>query len=172
MTRLYRQIFFALASLIVAHAANSEAPDCPPAADLKLHVGQYELKLNNKKPICIKLGGTFKITILNPPGSGATVNSGDVTAVEKTGVSVSIEGNNISTTNKLAITVDGTADVDDIFDFWITVRGVGTLDPKIRVVDNDVMMNVQSAALYNTLDTLGLSLEEANKLRPPEEPAE
>jgi hypothetical protein len=161
---------FALFGSTIAHA---QAPDCPPLAGLKLTVGEYHISLNDNRPICVELPGSFTIKIVSPPGLGFPISSGDVTVEGKGGGDVTIDGDNEEAPiNKLKVVVDGTADEDDIFEFWIRVAGVGELDPKVRVVDSTVIEMLKSEDLYDTLDTLDLTLEEANKLKPPRPEAE
>ena len=159
----------AIATLFTCACASTlaQAPDCPPSASLQLTIGEYHISLNDNRPICVSLPGTINITIKDPPGFGYEVDAGEVTAEAKFEGDVTIVGNNNSPTNKLKIEVDGTADPNDVFAFWIKVEGVGELDPKVRVVDNDVIERLHSEALYDLLGTLGISLEDANKLRPP-----
>lgn len=164
-------IFLALA-LIASQSACAQAPECPPPNELQLTVGQYQLNLNEKKPICVTVPGTFKIKIINPPNSDVNIGVGEVTVEAKSSAGLSIEGSNDAPVNKVTVEVEGTAEKGDEFSFLIRVEGVGVLDPKVRVVDNDTMMLLTSEAFYDALDTLGLSLEEANKLIPPERAAE
>ena len=140
-----------------------------PPAELKLTVGDYHLDLNEKKPIPVTLPGTFKIKILTLGNSGVTINSGGVTVEAKSSGGLTIEGDNSADVHKIAVTVNGVPDPegDGIYDFWIHVEGVGTLDPKVRVVGDETMSSLQADAVYDLLDTLNISLEDANKLRPP-----
>ena len=172
MTNNLTPTIFAAVAIIAMQSACAQPPDCPPAGDLKLTVGQYQLNLNEKKPICVTVPGTFKIIIHNPPSSGVTVGAGDATVKAKSSSGLTIEGDNAAPVNKITVEVDGSADPGDVFEFLIKVEGIGVLDPKVRVVDNNMMMSLQSAAFYDALDTLGLTLEDANKLRPPPDEAE
>jgi hypothetical protein len=149
-------------------SANAQGA-CAMMADIKLTVQKYHLDLNDRQPICVTVPGEFTIKIHNPLGSGVTVGSGDVVAEAKPGTSITIDGDNASPINKLKIQVDGTADPDDEFEFWIRVEGVGELDPTVRVVDNQFFNALKSEALYDLLDTLNLTLEQAQELRPPEQ---
>ena len=150
--------------------ACAQAPACPPAADLKLTVGKYYLNLNDKRPICVTVPGNFKITIKIQQNSGIVINAGDVTAKGKpkdddtTQNDVTIKGDNALDKEKLAIDVGGSAQIDEKFEFWIKVKGVGKLDPIVRVVDNNMMMSLKFAEAAHALDTLGLKLPEGAEL--------
>jgi len=163
--RVFRIITFATAMFTTGIAAAQVA--CPGPAELLFKVGKYSMDLQDKKPICVTLPGTFTIKIINPPGSGVSIDSGDVTVKQKDGVGLTIDGSNTATTNKLVVTVEGTADVGDEFDFLIKVDGIGVLDPKVRVVGSNTMFLLQSRVVYETLDYFGLSMDDAMKLEPP-----
>lgn len=159
-------------ALIALQSACAQPPECPPPNELRLIVGQYQLNLNEKKPICVTVPGTFKIRIINPPNSDVNIGVGEVTVEAKSGAGLSITGSNAAAVKKVTVVVAGSAEKGDEFSFLIRVAGVGVLDPKVRVVDNDTMFLLKSEAFYDALNTLDLSLEEANKLIPPQRAAE
>jgi hypothetical protein len=158
----------ALSLLIGTNAhANHHCANLP---GLKLTVKEYHLDLNDNRPICVTIPGEFSITIHNPPGSGVSVGSGDVTAGQKD-VSgepdVEISGDNSSPSNKLTIKIEGDAEDGDEFEFWIEVDGVGYLDPKVKVIDSDMQMRLQFNAVDEAMGAWNLGFEDALKLRPP-----
>jgi len=160
-------LFLGTATLACAVSTSAQTPDCPPLNNLKLTVDEYHLSLNDKRPICVTLPGTFKITIHQPGNATVAIGAGDVTVRAKESTGLTIDGSNDAPINKVTVNVDGDADADDIFAFWIEVEGVGTLDPRVRVIPSSQLLSLKSEAFYDTLDTLDLTLEDANKLIPP-----
>ena len=158
----------AVTSLFTACAhANHHCANLP---GLKLTVKEYHLDLNDNRPICVTVPGEFKITIHNPPGSGVSVGSGEASVGQKDDSDepdVVIFGDNTSPTNKISVYLQGDAKVDDEFEFWINVEGVGMLDPKVRVIDSDALMIQQYHAVDDAMDAFGLQFEDVNKLQPP-----
>jgi hypothetical protein len=171
MNKKMMLLFLGSATLGCAASTNASPNDCAKMTTLRLTVDEYRLSLNNKKPICVAVPGTFKIVIRQPANSTVTIGAGDVTVTAKASTGLTINGSNTAPVNKVTVTVDGDADIDDEFGFWINVNGVGKLDPKVRVVGSSTMLNLKSQEFYDTLDTLNLTLEDANKLKPPPQPA-
>ena len=165
-------LLLGIVTLGCAASTSAQAPLCPPLNNLKLNVDEYHLSLNDKRPICITSPGTFKITIQQPGNSTVAIGPGDVTVMAKEGSGLTIEGNNNAPVNKVTVNVSGNSNPGDIFAFWIHVDGVGTLDPKVRVIPSNQMLSLKSEAFYNALDTLDLTLEDANKLVPPQAQSE
>ena len=161
-------LFLGTMTLGCAASTNAQAPLCPPLNNLKLTVDEYHLSLNDKRPICVTTPGTFTITIHQPGNSTVTIAPGDATVEQKEGSSLTIVGNNEASAGKIKINVSGNPGGDDIFEFWIKVRNVGALDPKVRVIPSSVLTILKSEAFYDTLDILDLTLEDANKLKPPQ----
>ena len=155
------------------------APDCPKLSgwnSVRLTVAQYQLGLNKIKPICVDLDKSYNIRIVVPGSSDHKVDAGDVTVEQKSGSPFIISGDNSDDAKYLKITVKNyDADAGDEVDcgdgsddvcagFWIKVKGVGELDPRVRVVNSKVaMVNLQDT-LAEVLDDLGLTAEEATKL--------
>ena len=147
-------------------------PTCANLPGMKLTVKKYSIDLNDNRPVCITVPGEFNITINNPPGGDHTVNGGDVTVrqkVEAEDATVLINGANESPVNKLTVEVklvEGkSVDEDDVFEFWIDVAGVGTLDPRIKVVPGDELLMQQIEAVEATLDAWGEDYEDFVKIR-------
>ena len=138
---------------------------CANLPGLMLTVKQYHLDLNDNRPICVTVPGEFKITIHNPPGSGVSVGSGDASVGQKDDSDepdVEIFGDNTSPSNKISVYLEGDAEVGDEFEFWIVVKGVGSLDPKVKVIDSDALMRQQYHAVDDALDAFGLGFEDVN----------
>ena len=159
------------------HAEIKAPAECPPMSGndgLRLTVDQYRLGLNNNKPICTVLPGTFRIKVRNPPNADHDVQAGDITIEQKAGAPFSISGDNSADKDYVDVTVaefvtipetesdcdDGTG--DECAKFWIKVKGVGELDPKVRVVDATKQMIHQRDTLAEVFDDLGLTLDEVN----------
>ncbi|NQV86904.1 MAG: hypothetical protein HQ492_07500 [Woeseiaceae bacterium] len=165
-------VVFLTATLGCVAATGAQADGCPNLASLKLTVDQYHLDLNDKRPICVTSPGTFKIVIHQPGNSTVTVGAGDVTVSAKETTGVTIDGNNNAPLNKITVNVGAGGLPDDEFAFLIDVKGVGVLDPKVRVIPSSQLMKLRSDTFYDVLDTLGLTLEDTNKLAPPQGEAE
>lgn len=146
--------------------------NCANLPGMKLTVKELHIDLNDNRPVCVAIPGEFNITIHNPPGSGVSVGSGDVTAKEKDDSAdpdVTIRGDNVSPTNMLTVKVDGDAVPGGIYEFWIFVEGVGALDPKVEIVDQDEMKIHIYKAIEATMNFWGLGFEDIGTLRPPPE---
>lgn len=160
-------LFLGTVALGCTASTSAQMPECPPPHDLKLTVDEYYLNLNDKRPICVTVPGTFKIAIKQPGNSTVPIEKGDATVRQKEGSNLTIEGDNSDSADKIAITVSGDPDGQEVFEFWIKIKKVGQLDPKVRVIPSSQLLILKSEAFYDTLDTLDLTLEEANKLVPP-----
>ena len=55
------------------------------------------------------------------------------------------------------------------FDFWIDVKNVGLLDPRIRVVPSIELSNLQWRAVQEALDTWNLTFDDVPDLMPPDD---
>ena len=144
------KIFLALAATaLIAYSGTASAQaDCSNLPGMKLTIKQYSIDLNDRRPVCVyteNLPSKFIIQIVNPQNGGHTVEAGHVTVrqkVEPDDHQVDIKGDNASLSNKLVllVTVDKgpkwvpIENEPEEFEFWIKVEGVGTLDPRIRVI--------------------------------------
>jgi hypothetical protein len=140
------RIFLALAATaLVAYSGTAAAdPTCANRADLKLTVKKYHIDLNDKRPVCVEVGEEFEIQIVNPHDGGHDVEQGHVTVQQKTDEKKAvmiIDGKNDSAIKRMTVSVNlasGMTEKDykvgDEFSFWIRIEGVGTLDPRIRVI--------------------------------------
>lgn len=163
-------IAVAAAMVLLCPASAIAHHNCANLPGMKLTVKELHIDLNDNRPVCIAIPGEFNITIHNPPGSGVSVGSGDVTAQQKDDSpdpDVTIDGDNVSPTNMLTVEVAGDAVPGGIYEFWIFVEGVGALDPKVEIVDQDEMKILQYKAVEATMNFWGLGFEDIGTLRPP-----
>ena len=146
--------------------------NCANLPGMKLTIKEYHIDLNDNRPVCVTVPGTFKITIHNPNGSGVTVNLGDVTVGQKDDSAnpadpdVEINGDNLLEVDKLTVVLEGEADPGDDLEFWISIAGVGKLDPKVRIIESAQQERMQYDAVDETMDAWGLEFDDALKLRP------
>jgi hypothetical protein len=162
----------AAVAMLACSATVTADPSCANLPGMLLTIKQYSIDLNDNRPVCITVPGEFKITIVNPPGGGHSVTGGDVTVRQKADAedaAVLIEGDNQSPVNKLTVKVEGvpgkSISEGDEFEFWIDINNVGKLDPRIRVVPGDQLMQHQVNAVDATLDSWGVTYEEFEKIR-------
>ena len=173
------QTLIAVLALCATSCAIAGPPECPPLSGqngLKLTVDEYHLSLNDNKPICTTVPGTFNVKIHNPPNSDFDVKAGDVTAEHKEGSPYSIKGDNLDDKDYLKITVEefdaesgddkscGDESTDECAKFWIKVKTVGMLDPKVRVVNSNVASSNHQRVLAEVFEDLGLTLQEVNQI--------
>lgn len=141
-------------------STNAQPPDCPPKGQSILTIGQYHLDFNEKKPICVTVPGSFTITIHNNQNPSVPISEGSVTIAAKSSDGLVIDGKNGVDINKIEVELSGDLEPGiDVYDFWIRVDGLGVLDPKVRVVDNDTMMLLKSEAFSSSLESLDISPE-------------
>jgi len=152
-------------AILSMQTACAQTPKCAKPNDIVLTVGQYSLDLEQKNPVCVTAPDTFKIKIKDK--TGGTVAAGDATVEKKNCSGLTIVGNNIDNKKKIAVNVGGASEKGYECEFLIRVKNVGVLDPRVRVVGSSFKMQLTSDAFYDTLDTLDLTVEEANKLIPP-----
>jgi hypothetical protein len=142
---------------------------------MRLNVDKYRLVLNDKRPICVTVPGEFRIRIHTPPGSDVTVGKGDVTARGKHDgdeipPSATMKGDNSVNSKFLVVQVNGMAEIDQEFDLWIHVAGVGTLDPTVRVIGNQQRAAMVYSNAQEALDLLGVEPELITKMLRPLQP--
>lgn len=183
MLRLVRYTAIAMAIMLSSNIAyaNHHNDKCPKLTGngtgkntpLKLTIEKYHLSLNLKKPICIAMDKSVNVKINVPQNADHEVQPGDVTAVQKAGAKFKIEGDNSDDKDLLELTItpleDGNDDDTDCGDefgdecakFWIKVKGVGELDPMVRVVEPEVLTRSYHDTLWDVLRDLDLTLEQA-----------
>lgn len=142
--RMRNFVVLAAAALLAYSGAVVAQQDCASRPGLKLTVKKYHIDLNDKRPVCVELGGAFVIQIVNPQDGSHEVKGGEVTVqqkVAKDDAVMLISGDNNSPVNKVTVNVklaEGKTKNDyaigDEFEFWIKIEGVGTLDPRIRII--------------------------------------
>jgi len=173
---MIRNIILVGAALALSIATAQAQNQCAEMVQLKLTVDKYHLDLNDKRPICVLLGGTFTIKIHNPPSSDIEVGVGHVHVehkVDNNEPRVLIWGSNDDEEDPARLSVnvtlapDKNVAVDEEFEFWIKVDGVGILDPRIKVVDNELMNNLQWQAVEETMKSWGLTVDDVTELKPP-----
>lgn len=162
-----------------AALADFKCPKMTGIGGLKLTAKDNHLSLSNNLAICAEIDDPLKIRIQNPKSSDFQVKAGDVTAVQKSTSPVVISGSNIADKNYLVITVKepiggftpddlggcGDGDIDDgCAGFDIMVAGLGKLDPKVRVVDNNVLFLNLHAEIVEVFEDLGVTLDEVNEI--------
>ena len=165
--KMRNSLALAATALIACSATVTANANCANLPGMMLTVKQYSIDLNDNRPVCVTVPGEFKIKIVNPPGGGHTVAGSDVTVRQKADAedaAVLINGANLSPVNKLTVMVEGVpgksiADGDE-FEFWIEIKGVGKLDPRIRVVPSNELRALQEAAIAETLDAFGLTVDD------------
>lgn len=160
-------LFLGTVTLGCAASTSAQTLRCPPLTNLVLSVGEYHLSLNDKRPICVTSPGTFQIMINEIGNPEEPITMGAATVEAKASNGVTIKGNNGAAVGKITVDVGPGGEPDQIISFWIKVDKVGILDPKVRVIPSFEFLSLQSEVFYDTLDTLGLTLEEARKLVPP-----
>ena len=160
MIKNIQLITVAIITACACASSNAEAPVCPPKGMSMLTLSDYHLVFNEKKPICVTVPGSFLIKIHNPPNSDFSVGKGDVTIEAKSSDGLTIIGTNDDEVDKITVTVDGNLEMGkEVYDFLIRVDGLGILDPKVRVVDNDTMMSLKFEGFSESLDALDISPE-------------
>jgi hypothetical protein len=131
---------FPLAMAMLALASCTQNPSVSPCIDapLNLTIQQYHIVLNEKRPVCVRLPlpATFTIRINDPRN---IVDPGDVSIKEKPDVKeVTIRDTNISAEEVLTVEVKEVkgynAKAETEYEYLIEVKGVGLLDPKVRII--------------------------------------
>ena len=133
--------------------------ECADKLVLRLVVDKYMLRLNDKKPICVTAPGKFRIKIKQPADASVNVPAGTARVHEKEGSGLQIRGDNSDVANKIKVTVTGTAETADEFDFLIEVDNVGILDPRIKIIDPDTNLLHNNLALDEAFNDLDADLE-------------
>lgn len=166
-----------LLSVCASTDASAQAPPDPcknlnkPNKPLQLQLDEFELVLKRKKRMCLDFRNistaTFRIR-LDAGDSGYTWEAGEITVegkVQSTGAPV-ISGSNSVNPDEIIVDVkDASVPVPNSadYDYWIKVPGVGTLDPKVRIIrQNSVPLRAED--LEMALEDIGMDREEAQRL--------
>ena len=167
-----------LLSACASTDAGAQAPPDPclglnkPNKPLQLQLDEFELVLKRKKRMCLDFRtistGTFRIRV-DVGDSGYTFASGAITVAGKSTATGTpgITGTNSAADPELIIVSVTDASVQSPnsadYAYWIKVPGVGTLDPKVRIIrQNSVPLQAQDLAM--ALQDIGLDREEAQRL--------
>ena len=150
--------------LILMATAEAQADHhCANLPGMLLRIDTYHIELNDKRPICVIVGGEFNIRINDPSN---LVESGKVKVRQKDLSSppkITIEGANYDP-DLLKVAVDGDPEGEEYFDFWIEVEGVGKLDPRIRVIPSSEFDSLLRTYVQDALDSYGLPIEYQEKV--------
>ena len=161
MIKITALVTVAIITVCACVSSNAQPTECPMVGQSKLFVGQYHLVFNEKKPICVTSPGVFMIEIKSVGNSGVTVPQGAATVEDKDCEDLSIVGDNSLDSDIIAVVVNGNALVEYECEFLIAVTGLGVLDPKVRVVGDNMMQMLLSEAFSNTLKLTGTSTDQA-----------
>ena len=179
----YTAVMFTFMLGATAAYAGNHDEKCPPLTGqseqkLKLTVAEYHLSINNKKPICIAMGIPVNVKIHIPGNSDIVLEKGDVTAEQKYGAPFKISGDNSIEADTLKLSIEafdtdpgddsecGDETEDECGKFWIKVKGVGELDPRVRVVEGSVQMGNHRHILQEVLDDLDITKFRAEDIIP------
>ncbi len=155
-----RTVFAVTTILFLAMPALANSHKCAELSKSKLEVDEYHLVLNVKKPFCTRVPGTVRLPIENKPNADHQIQPGDVTVTQKANSPLTISGDNSANRLELIIKVTGVAKVNEEAGFLIAVKDVGVLDPKVRVIDTNALLQLLSQTISEALDTLGLNWDD------------
>jgi hypothetical protein len=138
-TRNSLGISICIAVLACSPAGNAQ--DCS-TSKMTLKIQKYELdyrlKNNSKNKKCVTIGSTYQLEIKLIGADPVDISVGAIRVHEKSGT-LSIRGENVEANpESMSIEIDGTASGDGSHQFYITVDGVGTIDPIVKVVDSNL----------------------------------
>lgn len=164
MLSIIRKVFAVTTILFLAMPVLANSHKCADLSKSKLEIDEYHLVLNVKKPFCTRVPGTVRLPIENKPNADHQIQAGDVTVAQKANSPLTITGSNSANRLELIISVTGVANVNEEADFLITVKDVGMLDPKVRVIDTDALLRLLAQAIREALDTLGLNWDDVARV--------
>ena len=148
--------------------ANHHLTGCNGSALPKLWIGKHHISLSQTKMICIRQGDRIRIKVKFINGLPDAIKNdiaNHLGADEKANSNIDIiEGQHVydATNEVYEIKVDPNVNVGDEGAFWIKVDGVGTLDPRVKIIPNLAYSLNQFDVLNEVLgEELGMSLEEA-----------
>ena len=162
---LIRLLVGAVLSLAM-NAALAAHHQCHTANQLNMRVDWYELSMTPvvKKPFCIAKNDALKMKIVVPGSSDYQLAAGDVVVYEE-GKDPTDPGNNLvygsngangGAVDELMIEVSNNATAGEVIKFSILVRDVGSLDPRVRVVESGAFLT--SKAYLQLVDGLSVVL--------------
>ena len=106
--RMRNFVVLGAAALLAYSGTVLAQQDCASHPGLKLTIKKYHIDLNDKRPVCVMVGGEFKIQIVNPQDGSDEVKGGEVTLKQKLSKDDSvmiISGKNNTTVNKVTVSV-------------------------------------------------------------------
>ncbi len=159
-----RTVFAVTTILFLAMPALAKSHKCAELWKSKLKIDEYHLELNVKEPFCIRVPGTVRLPIENKPNADHQIQPGDVTVKQKANSPLTITGDNSVDRLELIIKITGVAKVNDEASFLISVKDVGVLDPKVRVIDTNALLQLLSQTISEALDTLGLNWDDVARV--------
>ena len=130
---------------VFAVSTSANAAQCPASPTLK--IDKHTLDFNEHVPICVYSGGTFEIRLI--PISNYTLNHEDVTVKEKAGPTP-ISKESVSNQGVMTVRV-GNLTVGEEYGYEITVKDVGVLDPRVRIIPSYLALNPEYGNIENYL---------------------
>jgi hypothetical protein len=120
-------------------SANDHCVAAVPLPQLWVDTGRLEFKdfNNTHKPICVHAGGTFQIWVRQPGNPDHEVEIDDIEVTPKDSDGPDISGSNDEAWNIVTVTVESTAVLGETYGYFIKVKGVGILDPRVQIIETD-----------------------------------
>lgn len=150
---------FSICIAVLACSNAGYAENCSPSK-MTLRIQKYELdyRLQNKKKgqKCVTLGNKYQMEIKLKGDDPVEIPVGAIRVHEKEGT-LTIRGTNATANpDSIWIEIGDNSTVDSPHRFYITVDGVGTIDPIVKVVDNNKRRLALSEALQAFADDYDL----------------
>ena len=133
-----------LAIALSVLATPSQAQECARARSLLLTVYTYHLDLNDRMPVCVTLSdidnGTAEFRIrIQDRDHLVFLGSVKIEAKNSEDAKINISGINDKEFNEIIVKVSLVNDsirpaLDEEYEYFIQVDGVGILDPRIRII--------------------------------------
>lgn len=103
---------------------------------MKLQIQKYHLEFKLKEKKCVEIGKSYELKVQQAGPDDVQLAIGDITVYEKGQNGLTIRGtNDVANPTTMMVDIGGNANLGDEFEFYVNVKGVGTLDPIVRVVD-------------------------------------
>jgi hypothetical protein len=144
-----------IAGLALLAFGEVDAQGCPNQDNIMLKVDYHTLDFNEKAPICVRPGETFKFKLIalgNYP-----LEPDDISIEPKNGGTFTIVS--VNSANFMFVRVEDVTPSPDPLGFEIRVDGVGCLDPRVRIIENFAPLGRNFIDLEDQLiEEFGLSL--------------
>ena len=133
--------------------ADHHNAECNTGDLARLTIGKHHIALDKSKKFCVTVGGTIDMRVkLNPdlPTNIKDEINTRLTASEKVGSAVDIDesGNSYDGSTKIfRIKVDSGASEGEEGEFLIDVDGVGSLDPRVKIIPSQGFDEILAKAL-------------------------